>query len=246
MFNGHAKNTSPLFVKKNSKRRRFKPRKYENTSFRVKDNLDTLSEKADFDNFNADDFDIDGFMAREIDELTSPKLKPFKSSKSIYSSKPSKAKKPRFSLFPQTMLSSNSILKKTSEAATGDVEQTKEEDINSYMLPSEDTYKSYDIPHHANKRFSDFGSLVGYGRNRRQGPPKHHGNARSSSVNHKNRNAARGKTNSPLGFSTSKSVPIPNGRSHPAQRYSHQATGGSSIKRQHAPWPSRKVISGPI
>ena len=130
-----------------------------------------------------DDFDIDEFFAEEIDELVAPKLEaPKKSSKSKYSSIRSRRRKDpnSFSLFPRTMLQSNNILKKSSKVFPTDVPSVTDAEYkaNSYMLPSEDTYNSYDIPHHAKKRFSDFGSLVGYGRNRRQGPPSR-GGARS-------------------------------------------------------------------
>ena len=169
-----------------------------------------------------DDFDIDEFFATEIDELTSPKLEiPKKTSKSKISSSRLKRRKNAnsYSLFPRTMLSSNNILKKSNKVYPTDVPLNDDDyKANSYMLPSEDTYKSYDIPHHAKKRFSDFGSLVGYGRNRRQGPPPR-GGSRSSRVTEKKR--------------------PPRPPSLP--RYPSKPSIGSSVKHPSSHWASNKV-----
>ena len=164
-----------------------------------------------------EDFNIDEFMAKEIDELTSPKLEiPKKTSK-----RKTKRRKNTnsFSLFPRTMLSSNNILKKSNKVFPTDFPLNDDEyKANSYMLPSEDTYKSYDIPHHAKKRFSDFGSLVGYGRNRRQGPPSR-GGSRSNRAPEKKR---------PL-------------RPPPVPRYPSKPLAGSPVKKPSSQWASHKV-----
>ena len=170
-----------------------------------------------------DDFDINEFFAEEIDELTSPKLEiPKATSKSKYSSVRSRRRKDpsSFSLFPKTMLQSNNILKKSSKVFPSDAPSVTDAEYkaNSYMLPSEDTYKSYDIPHHAKKRFSDFGSLVGYGRNRRQGPPSR-GNSRSNRVPEKKRPQ----------------------RPPPVPRYPSKPLVGSSVKHAPGHWSSHKV-----
>ena len=170
-----------------------------------------------------DDFDIDEFFAEEIDELTSPKLElPEKSSKSKYSSIRSRRRKDpsSFSLFPNAMLQSNNILKKSSRGIPEDVAPVTDDEFkaNSYMLPSEDTYNSYDIPHHAKKRFSDFGSLVGYERNRRQRPPPRSG-SRSNRVPEKKRPQ----------------------RPPPVQRYPSKPLAGSSVKHAPSHWSSHKV-----
>ena len=219
MFDEHTNETPSLFGNKNSLK------------------TDSLSEK-----IYKEELDIDEFMAREIDEMTSPKIKKqFQTSTSKYVLKPSRSQKNRFSLFPRKMLSSYNILKKTSEVDADDTVDQEDDKINSYMLPSEDTYKSYDIPHHAKKRFSDFGSLVGFGRNRRQGHQSH-GNSRSNRVSHKRRHSIfPEKKNPPIGFSPSKSAPLPRGRHPPAQRYPPKSLIGSAIKHQPAPWPSHKV-----
>ena len=215
MFGDASKKKSSLFGNKNSKKDSAADRKFD------------------------DDFDIDTFMAREIDELTSPKLKhPFNLSKPKHSSKASKKRKDTFSFFPRTMLSSNNILKKKSQVYPSEdatLNQNEEDNVNSYLLPSEDTYKSYDIPHHANKRFSDFGSLVGFGRNRRQGHQTR-GNSRSNRVSHKRRHQNFPEKKDPsIGFSTSKLRPPP------VQRYSSKPLAGSNVKHQPSQWSSHKV-----
>ena len=115
------------------------------------------------------DFNLDSFMAQEIDEMTSPKIKRnFK--KSSKTKKILKRRKNRFSLFPQSMLSSSSIIKKTSQsAADKSLFKDHEGDI---AMPSEGTYQSYDIPHSAKKRFSEFGQFSSGGIRRHF--PQHH------------------------------------------------------------------------
>ena len=215
MFGDNRNKKSSLFGIKNSKK-------------------DSASERIFEDNF-----EIEEFLAEEFDELSSPKLKyPFIPPESKHSMNGSRKSKNTFSFFPKTMLPSNNILKKTSELYPSEetsLNGSNEDDVNSYLLPSEDTYKSYDIPHHAKKRFSDFGSLVGFGRNRRQGH-QNRGGSRSSRLSNKKRHSVFPEKKDPsVGFSTSKLRPPP------VQRYPTKHLGGSTVKHPASHWSSHKV-----
>ena len=190
-----------------------------------------------------DDFNIDEFMAREIDELTSPKSKhTFDLDFSNYhNSNPSQRKTDKYSFFPKNFLSPNNILKKTSEVISQNPIFNLDKDLdNSYMLPSEDTYKSYDIPHHAEKRGVGFGSLVGFGRNRRQRPPPpSHAASRSSRVDNKRRHTAFSEKTSPL--SPPQVGLLPKMSPHPGQRFPSKSLPGAPAKHHQSLWPSHQV-----